>query len=565
MHQCLYCQANGKEAYFKRIQNHLKVHGKTYEEYLREYHKVEYLVMKKAELIFNLFVATRKKYIEQVEKDDKKYDWVDVKSYYSIYDVRKHIEHKKTIGVYPFPDFTYFIVFDIDTNEIAVLKNFSITLSKLGIRDENQLISFSGNKGYHIGIFFEKGIYKNQARTFAEYVKQIVKDRVANKSYAGFTCDLKGVDNSGVKLPLSINRKGLTYKNMDKNEIWLLNTTRYCYLCDCEGNKLNEMNLENWDLSEEPELVKLMSLEKLPRRIIYNVLNDLQTNKYSTGKIKTKINNFKKKKFNSKHIYYPNKSIEKSVVGKSISIKEQFAELLSIPIRAGERHNTIFRLALYYKHFGYSEEKTKALLISHTALDIHRFRTIKQENIRDIERIIHSLFIAKNSNKYRLYVLGKTVSFSRREIENILILKADVRKVYVALTIQCKRFCHNFDSSFFMTYESLSIATGLEHSKITKALITLQDMKKIRIVRKNQRNPNNKKISLPNIYQLLDGNSQLEAQYKLYSHDTAMTKEYYMHFKMLCAKSLCMKDLKKYFKWEHDILRFKYQKLNEIA
>lgn len=82
-----------------------------------------------------------------------------VKSYF-LYEnlIKKHILFEETIGTFANVkyDYTKFITFDVDSKEPTYINTLIEVLNTIGIREENILVSSSGNKGYHVDLFFEK-------------------------------------------------------------------------------------------------------------------------------------------------------------------------------------------------------------------------------------------------------------------------------------------------------------------------------------------------------------------------------------------------------------------------
>lgn len=89
--------------------------------------------------------------------------------------VENHLNGKLPIGTFSGAYLTKFICFDVDySNEPETAKwvtyKLAHTLEELGLH--NYAISFSGSKGYHVELFYDKAISVDASRQFFDLIVQ---------------------------------------------------------------------------------------------------------------------------------------------------------------------------------------------------------------------------------------------------------------------------------------------------------------------------------------------------------------------------------------------------------
>ena len=78
--------------------------------------------------------------------------------------VWEHMNGNISLCVFAGPHKTKFLTFDIDLRDADVVKGVVNTLVDLGIPEDSIYVSESGNKGYHVDIFFDDGVYNWKAK-----------------------------------------------------------------------------------------------------------------------------------------------------------------------------------------------------------------------------------------------------------------------------------------------------------------------------------------------------------------------------------------------------------------
>ncbi|WP_440960429.1 TOTE conflict system archaeo-eukaryotic primase domain-containing protein [Paenibacillus nitricinens] len=138
----------------------------------------------------------------------------------STWQIDKHLNSEMTIGTFAGQYKTKFLTFDVDFADNPSMAKWATyvianCLNESGIFEH--YISFSGNKGYHIDIFFDDLILIEAAHQFYMHVL-IETNLIKYKSNIEF----RPTSGQGVKLPLGLHSK----------------TNRYCGFCLIETGLL---------------------------------------------------------------------------------------------------------------------------------------------------------------------------------------------------------------------------------------------------------------------------------------------------------------------------------------
>ena len=189
--------------------------------------------IKLAETMYNLYITKNYPFIMQ--KTDGKYEWVYkygnlINKDYQV--LVRHLQRKQTVGVFCHSH-CKFICFDVDFKNNKLLARWYALkiincLEELGFDREYIYVSNSGNKGWHIEIFFDDIISFKQIECLYDLVLEEIYYETDYDSLEvkgnDFTSleqlkekiELRPRNNIGIKLPLSIHQ---TTKNV-------------CYYCD---------------------------------------------------------------------------------------------------------------------------------------------------------------------------------------------------------------------------------------------------------------------------------------------------------------------------------------------
>lgn len=584
MVKCPYCNAELK----KITVNHLKKHNINYNDYLKEYEEDKYYILVVSEFIWNFYKPSTNKYIEQIYfQSVKKYDWITKyamgKSYleseiekvkngaiqsqrlmklnrtrpypFTKSDIVKHLKKETTIGIYNTSEKSSFLTFDIDEDNLDYVESIYNNLICFGIEDDEILISYSGNKGYHITLFFSKPISKIKLRKLFNMILREANLFGAKRENSSEVIEARGISDQAVKLPLSINRKNeVEYTKISNWEDWEKRQSEgkgnYCYLINEYGCEISTLE-------------KIQDMKKIDSDKILEIIEDFSEEILFKGDIEeSKINEFEEliEETNVQAFAMNEDEINTSIEAK-----------LEKAIEPNERNKTLLQIAIYNKSKGMSAEDNEKFLINFSSDEKHKFKTSMEENIREINSMINTIYFSDKAYKYKISTCIKDLAFTKNEILEILTIKEKpLRKLYFVMFTHFKLYGNKNTNEFYMKYERIRNLLNIDGTAINKGLIALEKQNKILFIRKGEKDKESSKCrNLANIYTLV---------YKIKEDDTK--KEYkllctkkenknnevtYINFEMMCAKALSKEEIKKYFSNSVKILKYKYQKLQEMS
>src|SRR5690625_1341512 len=159
--------------------------------------------------INDLYIQTRKKYLVQfpdnyvtMDKDASDKVWVLNDGM-----IKRHLQGSITYGVFSGGWFNKFMTFDVDYKDLAMarwvtLKVVDTLVREINIKRSDIHVSLSGNKGYHIDLFFDKPLRVTDTEAF--YRK--VMDEVGELPKGG-EVEFRPTWSQGVKLPLGVHQR----------------------------------------------------------------------------------------------------------------------------------------------------------------------------------------------------------------------------------------------------------------------------------------------------------------------------------------------------------------------
>ena len=462
MVECKICN----QEYKKITASHLKKHNITYDDYLQEYEPERYFNKRVAEILDRLYITVRYKWDILDHKGNYKHCKKGKKRKWglSLSDIKDHLKGKKTIAVYQPKNKADFIGLDIDIKDKQAVKEVYEALRSYGIPDKAIIISFSGNKGYHIDIFLSDMLDYQEIKKFYKLVRI---DTGLSKNQV----ELAGGNNS-YKLPLGVNFKARYSKNEG-----------YCYLCNEYGR----------EMEKGQALVKLESTEPIKPENIKEILeiNDItiitEQEKSEFKEIVDSINLLDSYK-------NPLEALVNSIENKGIT-------------EAGTRHNKAFVLALGYREQGYcSREIYNKLIDWHKTLDKRYYKTSFEDCKAEYKRIAKDVF----RSRYQLPIrdISKEAFITKEIMEKVLAVQGKgkgikaLRKLLFVMIIHSLMYSDK-EGIFYMTYDQMNEATGTQNNrnKLKNRIDKLAEQRHIEIIRRDKREEGRKKHK-PNKYRV---------------------------------------------------------------
>jgi hypothetical protein len=183
-------------------------------------------------LLNNYYITYRKKYLIQ-NKDKEGYTTVNAT--FNNWNLIQHIKGNKTYGIFV-KKVSKFLTFDIDLKvkgkewqqyQKWILYKVIDVLQEEGL-GQYLNISFSGNKGYHIDIIFNKPVKTTVLKQYGEYIIKTYKlDNIIVNDKLIAEVELRGCNAQGVKLPLGLNQKTQRYMYYLNEDLEKSRTRKY--------------------------------------------------------------------------------------------------------------------------------------------------------------------------------------------------------------------------------------------------------------------------------------------------------------------------------------------------
>ena len=389
--------------------------------------------------------------------------------------VYHHINGKHTLGVFSGKkdniEISKFLTFDVDVRDKEMAKHtvYRIVhvLQDIGIEDDFIHISLSGNKGFHIDIFFDYPIENNLLKQFYAYV--LSESDLLNIDYG--EVELRPTYTQGVKIPLGIN-----FKNTNI-------LTNQCLFCNY-SNGLKP-------IIDPLYITKIKKMDNILFRLILDKVLDIEELEASDKNISDYIE--------TKEAHKP-LPIYKQNIDEDITI-EAIENLIETGLtRTGMRWNTLKKMAKYYKHLEVSKEDCKEWVTEWMNQQDKKCYTTKWEQVlKDIDNIIDYTY----THNCSLVVGNKTVKITYSEIKEILKAKSKNEKlVLYSMLIHSKRYAKK-SGVFYFPFSLMEQATNLTSKTIRKIINKLEDNNYIEIVSRNiavehkfMKEPNKYKVTL---------------------------------------------------------------------
>lgn len=388
--------------------------------------------------------------------------------------VQNHLEGKATLGVFSSSNYTKFICFDVDVKDKSMAKwtvyRLVNSLRQVGIFEEDIHISLSGNKGYHVELYFDKPL-KNEI-TYQFFLLIMNKSELLNIDYGDVEYRPNGM-RQGIKLPLGIN-----FKNSCKSHCW--------YVDYFKG--LKPIKDRNY----------ILGIKKMDTSLIYNILECEQdtVDEREVNRVE-ETRGFIESKYTPLTIYKENIEEEETV--------ESIEKLLHTGLTmTGTRHNAIIKLGKYFRYQGFTEEESCQKLIEWLAeQDRNNYTTQWEECIRDIKSTVKYIY----EKELRLTVKKKDLLITYDEMRQLLNLKSKNEKLLAyCLLVHSKRYALK-NGNFYMVYRQMSEASGLSEKTTRNLINKLEQQGIIQIIERNRKRKDKdgkvtQILKKPNIYRM---------------------------------------------------------------
>lgn len=493
--KCPYC---GKSITDKVFARHLKKHDITKEQFSNEYggtsliemtaHKImqwyspnirKWALQGNQEDIDYITFSTEKQ-LEKIKKQNEEIQEGHRKQFIPLYldlnIIKGHLNRNHALSIYPWGEYAGWICLDVDTGEEAKQDTEKIvnTMVNYGIPRKNILVTYSGNKGYHIELFFQYPMKYKQIEKFGNKICFLAGNKI-NKKRWNEKIEVRPTAKKGIKLSLGINQK--TGKN-----------TRI----------LND-NFEYFE-HEYQDYIYFLNIDKIDNELIYFIcrLTDQPMKESKEEETNEKIHNKQMEtKNNDIEEIYENEFEDEEYV------EFKFAPSLDFKIRAienkfknglrkdGTRNKWAFQIAVWFRDIlNFDKDKAEEELIKWTKRNLD---FIKNENnaIKNASEIVKCVY---SSNKYNIAegLKTRTLYFSKEEIRLIKKIQRQGKKEMKAKTNAPSLLYFTFvclakyygSNPFYISKNDLLKYSGLADKTLYNWLNWLKNKKYIEVVEK---------------------------------------------------------------------------------
>lgn len=111
----------------------------------------------------------------------------------------KHLHREYSVGIYAGNEGSRFICFDVDDGSPETVSQVINELASLGIPKDRVYVSFSGHKGYHVEVFFDRVVDTNRLYNLYQHV-------ITNGNLNPRKVEFRPTQKMAIKLPLSVHR-----------------------------------------------------------------------------------------------------------------------------------------------------------------------------------------------------------------------------------------------------------------------------------------------------------------------------------------------------------------------
>lgn len=376
------------------------------------------------------------------------------------YHLKAHLNGGTPIGTFAGKYLTKFICFDVDFEErmdIAKWATYKLTrtLDEMGLHE--YAISFSGGKGYHVELFFDKALTVEAAREFYSFTLH----KAELESVEGGEVEFRP-SAQGVKLPMCIQKK----------------TGNYCGFCTGVDDGLRVMG-------RAESTAHFLTLKKTDHTAILSIIEDGRS--YDNREAADMENAISRHK--------PLPSYNQS---ESYTLKHAAERYYTGLTRPGQRHKSFLLIGRLMNHNGVERPDALAAITEWFGWQDKRYYTTDWDAcLKDLRECVDHVF--DNDKTLIIEQHDLTVSFS--EIDAIIRLcpRKNQKALAYAMLVHSKRWG---GSVFYMTYMQMGEAVGIDESTARRQINQLEKMGVVEIVSRNQKQKGTFKKK-PNYYRMI--------------------------------------------------------------
>ncbi len=391
------------------------------------------------------------------------------------YILDSHLKGYFTVSVFSGMMSTKFVCFDVDDkNDLQArwkVHKLINAMNNFGVHQKYIITSFSGNKGYHVELFFDELMIPSQVKKFYEII-------IAH-SGLDKTVEFRPTGTQAIKIPLGWNYKN---KNRMENECCYVDPFNYFKPFDREYI----LGIEKIDADIILDIIQ--NHESCDPKIIDAPFNNSLTSNTESGDVEVSIS-----------------SNENAQFGSCDKIVDIIAKKEEVGIRAkGTRHNILKDLTILYKRgLNLDQNGTRSRLIKFMEdQDPENYSTPWKNVLKEIDNLVEYAF----KNDYQLQRCYRfddpQFSISDKDIERILDVESKSGKLLLCSMLMHSKQYADDDGVFFMTFEQMIEISTLSYSTCCRQVKNLSDNNYIEIISCNQKITGTY-LKKPNYYKLV--------------------------------------------------------------
>ena len=409
----------------------------------------------------NLYITFRKEFLEQFKTGytTRKYTFTD-------YHMEQHLLLKRTFGIrLGEQGHTVFMTFDVDVeNDLKRAESITVDIVQTlhdyyAIEYDDIHVDFSGKKGYHVTLFFDRAI---QDFKLLPFYREVLERVGVTDTEVEFRCS----SAYGMKLPLGVNQQTGAFMcfctvDVEAGRITKLNKSKsYEYFLNIKQINLNEFRDLILDDFEEDTSKKVTTLSKAQAIEYESIFSELNVN----GKTAKDLENEAKEIITLNRLKYPS-----------------------------SRHKTTLLLATFFRSQGYEADETTGFINSILLNTYENYRTLisadtsKEFMLKEVIRLVNLAYL----KGYQFNNSDKEIRIYKSEVETILSLnKSQHKTLAFSLLVQSKRHANKKspqDADFYTAYSTLEkMGNTKNRTRLLNYLLELEQMELIKIIERNE-------------------------------------------------------------------------------
>lgn len=374
-----------------------------------------------------------------------------------------HLAGKMTVGTFGGKFFTKFITFDVDFRDQQTAKwvTYKIAAALDSVAVHNYAISFSGNKGYHVDVFFDKALPVDSCRRFFDSIIKLA----GVDAISGGEVEYRPSGQQGVKLPLGTHQK----------------SGQYCGFCEIESG-LSIMDAEK-------SAAYLHGIQKTDHALILNAIIEPEEYDYEDRAVAE-----------MEEVISRHKPLETYDQSESYTLARAADRYHTGMTGPGQRHKSFLLLARLFNHNGVDlQSATQAIAEWLTWQDPEFYNSTAEECEKDLRQCVDYIY-ARN---YTLTMESRDLTVSFGEIDDIIhrCPQKNHKALAYAMLVHSKRWAGE-DGSFYMTANQMSEASGVSLRTAKTITSQLEKLGVIEILKRDQK-IRGTFLKRPNVYRML--------------------------------------------------------------